>query len=140
MKEFVQYKRQSDNIFFGASTEGYWVKKPHRYLDFLSVEPFISPFKNGLVDDWARGSERIKCYIIGGLTGSGNVYSWTEYRSVVNLVTAAFEAGKKVFIKDNIKEYIPYPVGLGMNISKHISNFRQLPWELYTKSKTAGVD
>jgi len=137
---YSNYKT-AGNIFFGTSTTGSlaWCIS-NKYLDFVSVEPFISEPKayDAILKDITEAS--FTHIIIGGLTGKGNPYKHTSYSSVVNLVEIAFKAGKKVFIKDNIKEYIPYPVGLGMNISADACNFRQLPWGLHTKSLTEGIE
>lgn len=136
-RHFMKYKLGKSFLYFGASTTGSLVNFDYA-IDFLSVEPFVADYADYTSDYIADMG--VESLMIGGLTGRGDPYKHTSYSAVVNLVEAAFKAGKKVFIKDNIKEYIPYPVGLGMNIGKHVSNFRQLPWDLYTKSKTAGVE
>jgi protein gp37 len=136
--EFAHYKKLG-NIFFGASTTGNmaFVGNGIEHIDFISVEPFIKHFQGeqGYIEEYP-----FTHIIIGGLTGRGNdPYKTTDYEAVVRLCKTAFATGKKVFIKDNLIKYAPLPVGIPYGIAPEIENFRQLPWNLYTKNVMDGA-
>lgn len=109
----------SKSSFFGASLDGKHYTDfngGHNLLDFISVEPLLAPVK--LPETSARA------VIIGGLTGHGSPYKHTPIEWVDDVVKQALDSGMKVFIKDNLKDYIaPLEAKYGVSL-------RQLLWEV----------
>lgn len=107
------------DIVLGASLDGKYYTDfngGHDLLDFISVEPLLAPVK--LPETSARA------VIIGGLTGHGSPYKHTPMEWVDDVVTQALAGGMKVFIKDNLKDYIA-PLE-----AKHGASLRQLLWKV----------
>jgi protein gp37 len=96
-----------DNVWLGvtvtSSSAGWRIRtlaKKEARVKFVSFEPVLSPqrfciMKNRPVLDW---------YIVGRLTGHGNVYdpSREDIKAIVDF--ARYTANKPVFMKDNLKK------------------------------------
>jgi protein gp37 len=118
-ESFKWAENKSRKSFFGASLDGKHYTDfngGHDLLDFISVEPLLAPVK--LPETSARA------VIIGGLTGHGSPYKHTPIEWVDDVVKQALDSGMKVFIKDNLKDYIA-PLE-----AKHGVSLRQLLWEV----------
>ena len=118
-RHFEMHNVYDDDYFLGASLDGKHytdLNGGHELLDFISVEPLLAPVK--LPETSARA------VIIGGLTGHGSPYKHTPMEWVDDVVTQALDSGMKVFIKDNLKDYIA-PLE-----AKHGVSLRQLLWEV----------
>lgn len=120
-KNPLKYKKamKATSIFLGASLDGKYYTDfngGHDLLDFISVEPLLAPLK--LPETSARA------VIIGGLTGHGSPYKHIPVEWVDDVVTQALGSGMKVFIKDNLKDYIA-PLE-----AKHGVSLRQLLWKV----------
>ena len=108
------------NSFYGASLDGKHYTDfngGQDLLDFISVEPLLAPVK--MPETSARA------IIIGGLTGHGSPYKHTPIEWVDKLLLDALcVRGMKVFIKDNLKDYIaPLEAKYGVSL-------RQLLWKV----------
>lgn len=113
------FSNNKNGSFLGASLDGkHWTdfNGGHDLLDFISVEPLLAPVK--LPETSARA------VIIGGLTGHGSPYKHTLIEWVDDVVKQALDSGMKVFIKDNLKDYIP-PLEAKYGVS-----LRQLLWKV----------
>jgi len=115
--KFLANKHQRS--FLGASLDGKHYTDfngGHDLLDFISVEPMLAPVK--LPETSARA------VIIGGLTGHGSPYKHTPIEWFDDIVKQALDSDMKVFIKDNLKDYIaPLEAKYGVSL-------RQLLWKV----------
>jgi protein gp37 len=147
LSRFAHFKR-GGNIYFGVSTTGSIIPKEgtqddrFRFLaavnncDFINIEPFIELPHNLESETDIYRSLPFTHIIIGGLTGEWSTYSRTLYSSVVSISEVALKANKSIFVKNNIKGYIPYGLCYQLNLPPQFNFFRQLPWGLYTKKKS----
>lgn len=126
--EFAHYKNH-ENIFFGVS-----MTLDFSYeIDFVSIEPLTdnSSLQQGVV------SSLLTCrsVIIGGLTGQGSPYHHLSLKTLKHYTGLALQDRNLVFIKNNIKSYIPDLVDTAkkFHFPPNQRTFRSLPWQLHTK-------
>jgi protein gp37 len=110
--------REKDT-FLGASIDGKHYTDfngGHDLLDFISIEPLLAPV------NFPETSAR--AVIVGGLTGHGSPYKHTPAEWVDDVVKQSLDSDMKVFIKDNLKDYIaPLEAKYGVSL-------RQLLWKV----------
>jgi len=124
------HARMADYAMFGAEGKIYFGVSLNMAFghdaDFVSLEPLTDA-----TDIYAPLCD-VSCVIIGGLTGFGSPYKHLSLRTLAAHVEDAFAHDVRVFIKDNIIEYIPslFPLAEKYGLAPEKSTFRRLPWSI----------